>query len=136
MINQIINFFRFNSYWNMDSIKMLKRKVNKENKQNEIYISRKRKGKNIVKFYYNRALELFNNKNYNEIYICGIGACVNEAIKVALFIIEAIPSVEQSNIITDTISHFDEYINEETNERIGVKEDRRSNIIKIKLIKK
>ena len=50
----------------MDSIKMLKRKVNKENKQNEIYISRKRKGKNIVKFYYNRALELFNNKNYNE----------------------------------------------------------------------
>ena len=75
-------------------------------------------------------------KNYNEIYICGIGACVNEAIKVALFIIEAIPSVEQSNIITDTISHFDEYINEETNERIGVKEDRRSNIIKIKLIKK
>ena len=131
-----INFFRFNSYRNMDSIKMLKRKVNKENKQNEIYISRKRKGKNIVKFYYNRALELFNNKNYNEIYICGIGACVNEAIKVALFIIEAIPSVEQSNIITDTISHFDEYINEETNERIGVKEDRRSNIIKIKLIKK
>ena len=120
----------------MDSIKMLKRKVNKENKQNEIYISRKRKGKNIVKFYYNRALELFNNKNYNEIYICGIGACVNEAIKVALFIIEAIPSVEQSNIITDTISHFDEYINEETNERIGVKEDRRPNIIKIKLIKK
>lgn len=136
MIIQIINFFRFNSYRNMDSIKMLKRKVNKENKQNEIYISRKRKGKNIVKFYYNRALELFNNKNYNEIYICGIGACVNEAIKVALFIIEAIPSVEQSNIITDTISHFDEYINEETNERIGVKEDRRSNIIKIKLIKK
>lgn len=120
----------------MDSIKMLKRKVNKENKQNEIYISRKRKGKNIVKFYYNRALELFNNKNYNEIYICGIGACVNEAIKVALFVIEAIPSVEQSDIITDTISHFDEYINEETKERIGVKEDRKSNIIKIKLIKK
>lgn len=119
----------------MDSIRMLKRKINKENKVNEIFISRKRKSNNILKFYYSRALELFNNLNYKEIYVCGIGACVNEAIKVALFITEGVPSIKTGEIKTETIKHFDEYINTETNERIGVKEDRKSNMIRIQLIK-
>ena len=46
------------------------------------------------------------------------------------------PSIEIGEITTETINHFDEFINEETKERIEVKEDRKSNKIKIELLKK
>ena len=118
-----------------EKIIMLKKKIIRTNPINEIYISRKRKKKNIKQFYYSRALELFNNKRYKEIFICGIGACVNEAIKISLFITEAMPSIQLGEINTETINHFDEFVNEETKERIEVKEDRKSNKIKIQLLK-
>lgn len=119
-----------------EKVIMLKKKIIRINPINEIYISRKRKKKNIKKFYYTRALKLFNDQGYKKIYLCGIGACVNEAIKISLFIKEAMPSIEIGEIITETINHFDEFVNEETKERIQVREDRKSNKIKIELIKK
>jgi len=93
----------------------------------------KRKSKNINQFYYKRVQELINDKKYKEVYICGIGACVNEAIKVSLYIIDLIPSLKVSSIKTDTINHFDEYIDINTKKRIGTTEDRKSNMITIKI---
>ena len=79
--------------------------------------------------------ELINDKNYKEVYINGIGACVNEAIKICLYIIDLIPQLKISLIKTNTINHFDEYIEINTKKRIGTTEDRKSNIITIKLEK-
>ena len=118
-----------------NNIKMIKTKYNGNSAENKIFISLKRKSKNINQFYYKRVQELINNKNYKEVYICGIGACVNEAIKVSLFIVDLIPQLKISSINTDTISHFDEYIDINTKKRIGTTEDRKSNIITIKIEK-
>ena len=104
-----------------------------ENSENKIFISLKRKSKNINQFYYNRVKELINDKKYKEIYICGIGACVNEAIKISLFIIELIPNLKITEIKTNTINHFDEYIDIKTKKRIGTTYDRKSNLISIKI---
>ena len=117
----------------ISEIKMVKSKYY-SNEENKIYISLKRKSKSINQFYYKRAKELINDKKYKEIYICGIGACVNEAIKVVLFIIELMPNLKIDEIKTDTISHFDEYINVNTKRRIGATEDRKSNLISIKIV--
>jgi hypothetical protein len=117
----------------ISEIKMVKSKYY-SNEENKIYISLKRKSKSINQFYYKRAKELINDKKYKEIYICGIGACVNEAIKVVLFIIELMPNLKIDEIKTDTISHFDEYINVNTKKRIGATEDRKSNLISIKIV--
>ena len=117
------------------NIKMIKMKYSSCNyPENKIFISLKRKSKNINQFYYKRVQELINDKKYKEIYICGIGACVNEAIKVVLFIIELMPNLKIDEIKTDTISHFDEYINVNTKKRIGETEDRKSNLISIKIV--
>ena len=116
----------------INSIKMIKTKYY-ENSENKIFVSLKRKSKNINQFYYKRVKELINEKNYKEIYICGIGACVNEAIKVSLFIIELIPILKVSEIKTSTINHFDEYIDINTKKRIGTTDDRKSNLISIKI---
>ena len=116
------------------NIKMIKYKYNSGNyPENKIFISLKRKSKIINQFYYKRVQELINDKKYKEIYICGIGACVNEAIKVLLYIIDLIPSLKVSTIKTDTINHFDEYIDIYTKKRIGTTEDRKSNMITIKI---
>ena len=117
------------------NIKMIKAKYNGNSEENKIFISLKRKSKNINQFYYKRVQELINNKNYKDVYICGIGACVNEAIKVSLFIVDLIPQLKISSINTDTISHFDEYIDINTKKRIGTTEDRKSNLITIKIEK-
>ena len=117
----------------ISEIKMVKSKYY-SNEENKIYISLKRKSKSLNQFYYKRAKELINDKKYKEIYICGIGACVNEAIKVVLFIIELMPNLKIDEIKTDTISHFDEYINVNTKKRIGATEDRKSNLISIKIV--
>ena len=117
----------------INNIKMIKNKYY-ENSENKIYISLKRKSKNINQFYYNRVKELINDKKYKEIYICGIGACVNEAIKISLFIIELIPNLKITEIKTNTINHFDEYIDINTKKRIGTTNDRKSNLINIKII--
>ena len=117
----------------ISEIKMVKSKYY-SNEENKIYISLKRKSKTINQFYYKRAKELINDKKYKEIYICGIGACVNEAIKVVLSIIELMPNLKIDEIKTDTISHFDEYINVNTKKRIGATEDRKSNLISIKIV--
>jgi len=121
---------------NNNNIILLIHKIKKENLKNEIYISRKRKSNNINQFYFKRASKLFNDLNYDEIFICGLGSCVNDAIKIAIFINEAMPNIIIDNINTETITHFDEYLNEETKELIDIKNDRKSNLIKIKLIKK
>ena len=117
------------------NIKMIKAKYIGKCVENNIYISLKRKSKNINQFYYKRVQELINDKKYKEVYICGIGACVNEAIKVSLFIVDLIPELKVSHIETDTISHFDEYIDINTKKRIGTTDDRKSNIISIKIEK-
>ena len=116
-----------------NSIKMIKTKYY-DNTENKIYISLKRKSKNINQFYYKRVKELINEKKYKEIYICGIGACVNEAIKISLFITELIPNLKIDEIKTSTVNHFDEYIDINTKKRIGTTNDRKSNLISIKLI--
>ena len=116
------------------NIKMIKMKYNSGNcPENKIFISLKRKSKNINQFYYKRVQELINDKKYKEIYICGIGACVNEAIKVSLYIVDLIPTLKVSTIETDTINHFDEFIDINTKKRIGTQQDRKSNIITIKI---
>ena len=116
-----------------NNIKMIKTKYY-DNTENKIYISLKRKSKNINQFYYKRVKELISEKKYKEIYICGIGACVNEAIKISLFITELIPNLKIDEIKTNTVNHFDEYIDINTKKRIGTTNDRKSNLISIKLI--
>ena len=116
----------------ISNIKMIKTKYY-ENSENKIYISLKRKQKNINQFYYKRVKELINDKQYKEIYICGVGACVNQAIKISLFITELIPNLKVKEIKTSTINHFDEYIDINTKKRIGTTNDRKSNLISIKL---
>lgn len=74
--------------------------------------------------------------NYKEIYICGLGSCVNVAVKVALFIVESLPNLAIEKIDTETITHVDDYKDEESNELIERKQDRKSNLIRIKLVKK
>ena len=118
-----------------NDIKMIKAKYTGNNKENRIFISLKRKSKNINQFYYNRIQELINDKNYKEVYICGIGACVNEAIKVSLYVTDLIPQLKVSSIKTDTINHFDEYVDVNTKRRVGTTEDRKSNMITIKIEK-
>ena len=118
-----------------NDIKMIKSKYTGNNKENKIFISLKRKPKNINQFYYKRIQELINEKNYKEVYICGIGACANEAIKVSLYATDLIPQLKVSSIKTDTINHFDEYIDVNTKRRVGTTEDRKSNIITIKIEK-
>ena len=118
-----------------NDIKMIKTKYTGNNKENKIFISLKRKSQNINQFYYKRIQELINDKNYKEVFICGIGACVNEAIKVSLYVTDLIPKLKVSSIKTDTINHFDEYVDANTKRRIGTREDRKSNIITIKIEK-
>jgi hypothetical protein len=118
-----------------NDIKMIKAKYTGNNKENRIFISLKRKSKNINQFYYNRIKELINDKNFKELNICGIGACVNEAIKVSLYVTDLIPQLKVSSIKTDTINHFDEYVDVNTKRRIGTTEDRKSNMITIKIEK-
>ena len=115
------------------NIKMIKSKYY-DNTENKIFVSLKRKSKNINQFYYKRVKELINDKKYKEIYICGIGACVNEAIKISLFITELMPELKVDEIKTSTVNHFDEYININTQKRIGTTNDRKSNLISIKII--
>ena len=118
-----------------NDIKMIKAKYTGNNKENKIFISLKRKSKNINQFYYKRIQELINDKNYKEVYLCGIGACVNEAIKISLYVTDLIPQLKVSSIKTDTINHFDEYVDVNTKIRAGTTEDRKSNMITIKLEK-
>ena len=118
-----------------NDIKMIKTKYTGNNKENKIFISLKRKSQNINQFYYKRIQELINDKNYKEVFICGIGACVNEAIKVSLYVTDLIPKLKVSSIKTDTINHFDEYVDANTKRRIGTTKDRKSNIITIKIEK-
>ena len=118
-----------------NDIKMIKAKYTGNNKENKIFISLKRKSKNINQFYYKRIQELINDKNYKEVYLCGIGACVNEAIKISLYVTDLIPQLKVSSIKTDTINHFDEYVDVNTKRRVGTTEDRKSNMITIKIEK-
>ena len=118
-----------------NDIKMIKAKYTGNNKENRIFISLKRKSKNINQFYYKRIQELINDKNYKEVYLCGIGACVNEAIKISLYVTDLIPQLKVSSIKTDTVNHFDEYVDVNTKRRVGTTEDRKSNMITIKIEK-
>lgn len=105
-------------------------------KKNEIYISHKRHPHlNLQKFYFSRIDKLFNTFHYKEIYIYGLGSCVNDAIRIALFAKETLPSLNIESITSDTISLFDEYLSKTTSERISTSTARKTNLIKIKLTK-
>lgn len=117
------------------NVKLIKHKILAKPKVNEIMISRKRKKNNLNQFYFKRANKLFTNFDFKEIFVSGMGACVNEAISLSLFIVDAMPNVSIGAISSSTVTHYDEYVQNETNERIEVKENRKSNIIKIQLIK-
>ena len=71
--------------------------------KNEIYISRKRQ--QVEKFYYKRAYNLIFSQNFKEIFICGLGSCVNLAVKVALFILEALPN-SSTNLVDISAKAF------------------------------
>ena len=119
---------------NHSHLELIKNKIySPKNLENEIYISRKRK--NIEKFYYKRAEDLFNNLNYKEVYICGLGACVNHAVKIALITVDCIPGTKIENIETKTITHKDEFRDKLTGLTATINENRMSNFIKIKVIK-
>jgi hypothetical protein len=93
----------------MDEIKMIKNKVHSVKKQpNEIYISGKRV--NYEKFYYKRVYKLIYDDNLKEIHIHGLGACVNKAVRIALFITDCIPSLTVSSIDTSTVNLTDDFI--------------------------
>jgi DNA-binding protein len=98
----------------MDDLKMIKNSVyGGKKKDNEIFISGKRV--NYEKFYYKRAFELVHDKNFKEITIYGLGACVNKAVKTALFIADSIPSLTVTNIETDTVNFVDDFVDKNTN---------------------
>jgi hypothetical protein len=116
-------------------LEQIKNKVySSKKKENEIYVSRKRK--NIEKFYYKRAEELLICKNFKEIFICGLGACLNHAVKISLIVVDCIPNTKIEEIDTKTISHLDEFKNLDTGEIEVRQEERMSNFIKIKITKK
>ena len=98
---------------------------------NEIFISSKRN--NPEKFYFKRAYKLFHDDNLKEIFICGLGSCVNKAIKTALFITESISNTSVSSIETNTITHTDNFITDSESKQ---QTDRHSNLIRIKLLRK
>ena len=98
----------------------------------EIFISKLKK--NPEKIYLERGLELFRNLSVDEIYVCGLGACVTLAVKIALKVTDILPSVVIEKIETSTITQNDDYINNITKDVIR-KQDRHSNLIKIKLKK-
>jgi hypothetical protein len=115
-------------------LKFVKNKVySKKINQNEIFISRKRK--NVEKFYYERAYELFYKLGFKEIFIYGLGACVNYAAKLSLHLVENLPNLKIDKIETETINHIDDYKNIDDDRLFIRKNDRMSNLIKIKLIK-
>jgi hypothetical protein len=90
-------------------IEMQKTKLNTPKlNPNEIFISSKRT--NPEKFYKKRAQKLFHGDNLKEIYICGLGSCVNKAIKTALFISESISKTIIAEIETSTITHIDNFL--------------------------
>ena len=117
------------------NLKFIKNKVfSNKIKENEIFISRKRK--NLEKFYYSRAHDLIFENNCKEIFVCGLGSCLNYAVSLALLIAENIPQVKIDKIETSSVNHVDDYINGDTGEVEIRKKDRFSNLIKIKIIKK
>jgi hypothetical protein len=111
----------------MQKTKILTPKCN----MNEIFISSKRNSPE--KFYYKRAYKLFLDDNLKEIFICGLGSCVNKAIKTALFITESISNTSISSVETSTITQTDTFISESESKQ---QTDRHSNIIRIKLLHK
>ena len=100
---------------------------------NEIFISKLKR--NPEKIYLERGLELFKNPSIDYIYICGLGSCVSLAVKIALKLSDILPNIIIDKMDTFTVTHNDDYINNITkqNER---RNDRNSNLIKIKLTKK
>ena len=97
---------------------MVKNSIYKEKiKENEIYISNKRVG--YEKFYYKRAYKLIYELNYKEIYIHGLGACINKAVRVALFITDCLPDLIIHNVETDTVALLDDFIDSNNNVSIS-----------------
>lgn len=90
---------------------MIKNKIHSEKKkENEIYISAKKR--NYVKMYFERAYELFQNKNYKEIFIYGLGICVSSAVNLSLTIIDGISCLKINKIDTETKNSIDDVIGE------------------------
>jgi len=63
--------------------------------------------------YYDRAFELFQNKNYKEIFIYGLGICVSSAVNISLKIIDGISNLKINKIESQTINTYDYLIDEE-----------------------
>ena len=119
----------------LENLEIVKNKIISNKKfENEIFISRKRK--NPTKFYYERAYDLFFKLNFKDIYLYGLGSCVNLAVKTALIIIENIPNLKIELIETKTINHVDEFIDKNDMSLNFKNEERKSNLIKFKITKK
>ena len=138
----IVNQTQINSENISKKLKFNKNKVHsKKAKENEIFISKKRSykskdSKSLEKFYYQRAHSLIFDKHFKELFVCGLGACLNLAVKTALTLTQCIPSLYVENVTTETVTHVDDYLDEETKLLEMRTEDRKSNLIRIKLIKK
>jgi hypothetical protein len=138
-MEQINSFSQNENPESQKKYKFVKTKVHsKKPEENEIFISRKRKYKNskgkLEKFYYQRAHYLIFDKHYKELYINGLGSCLNFAVSTALNLCECIPKLQVENISTETVNHSDYYIEERSKQVEMSSDERKSNLIKIKLI--
>jgi hypothetical protein len=89
---------------------MIKRKINLGKiKENEVLISSDKSS--FFELYFNRAYDLLIEKNYNHIYIKGLGATSKSAINISLIILDKISNLKIKNIETSTISISENIIN-------------------------
>lgn len=61
--------------------------------------------------YFNRAYELFHEKNYNKIFIKGLGITTKSAVNISLIIMDKISNLKIKNVETSTINLLDDIIN-------------------------
>ena len=102
---------------------------------NKIYISLKSRKINLNKFYLKRVEKLINEKKMTRFFVCGLGACVNFAVKFALFCVESNKELRIGKITTSTVGFRDEFLDLETEECVEVKNDRKNNLIEIEILK-
>lgn len=114
-----------------------------QNKENEIYINKKRlnKGKNnLLTLYIKSIKECFNDKNFSETFVCGLGSCLDLALEISYHASVIIPNIKIGNITSDSISVNDDVI-EPVSGNNGIKSNnnrqksRNLNLIRVQLVK-
>jgi hypothetical protein len=61
---------------------------------------------------------MFYKQSFKEIYICGLGSCLNSAVKIALNIIDICSNVSIDKVETESIILQDDYKDSQTYVRI------------------